>query len=376
MRPENITAALVTALLATSLMVAGATVGTAAPATTEQPSNHTASDGLADNVTAEAVLDAYEQRLENLETLSLTATTESNGSGQTFASENAIWVDYENERMRAEVDSAYANTTTVRNESGTVTYNEDDNTVSRYDSTFGDRYSDVFGLSTITENAEVTYEGTETVNGTETYRLDLQPETQYGATDYDMTLWMNTETHLPVRYAADIESDQYSTEVTAEYTNVSVNETIADERFTIDVPEDAEEPDHSTPDFFSYENESELRANTSQSVPDPDLPGNFSFDSGYVTEGDDYSSVTLTYTTDDSESLTVSKRDSAGYNYSQNDDYEAIDIGNRTGYYNEFDYGDSSLSILVWECGDDQYTLYGSVNESESIDIAGSVDCE
>jgi hypothetical protein len=166
---------------------------------------------------------------------------------------------------------------------------------------------------------------------------------------------------------------EYSYEATQRYTNVTVNETVSDGRFTLDIPDDAERPDTSTPEFYSYDSESELRANTSQSVPEPTVPEDYSFDSGYVTDGEEYSSVTLSYTTDSDDSLTVSKRAASTYNYSQHDSFEEVTVGNRTGYYNEFDYGETNISILVWESGDHQYTVYGSLNESETIAVAESV---
>jgi hypothetical protein len=280
-------------------------------------------------------------------------------------------VDFENERMRVERNSSYGETITVRNQTGTVVYNVGENTVSRYNYTFEDRYGTQMGLETLVNTSDVTYEGTETIDGTEAYRLEVEPESQYGNLSSNVTLWLSTDTTLPVRFEMS-SSGEYSYEVTQRFTNVTVNETIPADRFTIDIPEDAEQPDYSTPEFYNYDNESTLRANTSQSVPDPDVPANYSFDSGYVIEGDDYDSVTLTYTAD-SESLTVSKRNGTGYNYSQHDEFEAVSIGNQTGYYNEFDYGESNISILVWEAGDHQYTVYGSLNESETIDVAESI---
>lgn len=380
MRPDRRTSTIAALLGVLLLVTAIGGPATAAPAATTpaQPSEHATSEyaqtdaEATDNLTAEDILDGYRQRVSSLETLTLTVQSDANSSSYSSSSTQSIWVDFENNRIRTERNSSYGETVTVRNESGTVSYNVEENTVSRYDYTFDDQYGDQFGLGPVFNNSDVTYEGTETIGGTEAYRLDAEPETEYGDASYDVTIWLSTETDLPIQY--EMSSDgEYSYEVTQRYTNVTVNETISDERFTIDIPDDAERPDTSTPEFYSYDSESELRANTSQSVPEPTVPENYSFDSGYVTDGEEYSSVTLSYTTDSDDSLTVSKRAASTYNYSQHDSFEEVTVGNRTGYYNEFDYGETNISILVWESGDHQYTVYGSLNESETIAVAESV---
>lgn len=380
MCPERrISPAYVALLGSLLLLVAAIAVPAAAAPTPADSTAYSQSDAAEPddgNLTAETILEGYREQMDSLETLTVDIQSNATSESYSSASEQTIWVDFENERIRTELDSEYGETITVRNETGTVVYNVDENTVSSYNYTFDDRYGDQFGIGTLTNDSEVTYAGTETIDGTETYRLDIEPETQYSTGNYNLTLWMDAETYLPVQYEMRSDSERYSYELTQRYTNVTVNETIPDERFTIDIPDDAEQPDYSTPEFYSYEDESELRSNTSQSVPDPTIPENYTFESGYVTEGDDYESVTLTYTTDSDESLTVSKRGSSGYDYSDHDQFEEVAVGNQTGYYNEFDYGESNISILVWECGDDQYTTYGSLNESETIGVAESIDCE
>ena len=379
MRPETRTTSTVVALLGSLLLlvaaISGAATAALAAATSAQPSEYAQTDAPDDeNLTAETILEDYQQRMDSLETLTMAAQTNSSYSA---SSTQSVWVDFENERIRTERDSEYAETITVTNQSGTVTYNVDENTVSRYDYAFDDQYGSQFGLGPVFNNSEVTYEGTETIDGTEAYRLNAEPETQYGNTSLDVTIWLSAETSLPVRYEMSSDGES-SYETTLRFTNVTVNETIPDERFTIDIPDDAESPDYSTPDFYSYDSESELRENTSQSVPSPAVPEGYTFDSGYVTDGENYSSVTLNYATEDDETLTVSKRTTGeyDYNYSENDDYESVDIGDRTGWYTQFDHGESNLSILVWDCGDDQYTVYGSLSESETVEVAESIDCE
>lgn len=387
MRPErtipSTVAVTLGALLLVLAAVAGPAAATQASPTDVSPSEDTQTDAPDSgaqtddgNRTAESIVDAFDRRMSSAETLSMTIVSNASSSSYSSSSETTVWVDFENNRSRIERSSDYGETVTVRNESGTVTYNVAENTVSSYNYSFSEQNPGQFGVERLLDNSTVTYEGTETIDGETAYRLAIHPETRYNVSgSYNVTLWVDTETNLPVQTYIHSASDQYSYEVTQRYRNVTVNETIPDERFSIDVPDDAERPEDTGPEFYSYDSESELRSNTTQSVPDPAVPDSYSFDSGYVTAGEDADSVTLTYTTEGNESLTVSKRTSSGHDYSDAEAYDAVSVGNRTGYYNEVDYGGSSISVLVFECDSDRYTVYGSLSERETIDVAESVDC-
>lgn len=329
------------------------------------------------NLTAEQILETHDERLESLETLSLTVRNNVSSESYSSSSTSSIWIDFADEQMRTERSSEYSDTIIVRNETGSVTYNAEENTVRNSSITFSDMNprENGFFYFVVNNQSEVTYEGTELRNGTETYRLDVDPQYDYSDAEYDVTLWINADTYMPVQYEMSVDSDRYSSETSVQFTNVTINETIPDERFSIDIPADAEQPDYSTPDLESYESESELRQNTSQSVPDPDLPANYTFDSGYVTDGEDHSSVSLSYTDGDDGSISLSQSDTsegASSYYSESDEFENVTVGDHTGYYNEFDAGHSNMSILVWNTGDHQYTIYGSVSQSTVIDIAES----
>jgi len=330
------------------------------------------------NLTAEEILDTHEQRLESMETLSLTIRSNASSDSYSSSSTSSTWVDFSDEQIRTEHSSDYGDTITVRNESGSVTYNVEENTVRDSELTFSEvnpRDTGYLALA-VNEQTDLTYEETVTLNGTETYRLDIDYQSDYTEADQDGTVWINTETYMPVRYEVSMDSDRYSFESTVRFTNVSVNESIPDDRFSIDIPDDAEQPDYSTPNYETYDSESALRQNASQTAPEPELPDEYTFDSGYVTEGDTHSSVSLTYTASDDESLTVSQsnRTMTSSYYSESDEFENVSIGDQTGYYNEFDTGQSNASILVWSDGDSQYTIYGSASQSTVVDIAESIE--
>jgi outer membrane lipoprotein-sorting protein len=357
-------------------------VGPATAAPTDSDTLHQADTPDADetdaNLTAAEILDTHEQRLESMESLSLTVRSNYSSDSYSSSATSSTWIDFTDEQMRTEHSSDYGDTITVRNESGSVTYNVEENTVRDSDITFSEvnpRDTGYLALA-VNEQTELTYEETVALNGTEAYRLDIDYQSDYTDAEQDGTLWINTETYMPVQYEMSMESDRYSFESTVRFTNVSINETVPDDRFGIDIPDDAEQPDYSTPDFESYDSESALRQNASQSVPEPELPDGYTFDSGYITEGDTHSSVSLTYTTSEDESLTVSQsnRTMTSSYYSESDEFENVSIGDQTGYYNEFDAGESNTSILVWSDGDTQYTIYGSAAQSTVVDIAESME--
>lgn len=368
--------------LAVLLAAAAGAVGPAAAAPTDSDTvAQTDTTVPADdetNLTTEEILQRHSEQLDSLETISMTVRSNVSSDEYSSSSTSEIWVDFENSQMRTEQSSEYANTTTVRNDTGSVTYDADENTVRNSDLTFEDmnpKETRQFSLP-LNNETDLTYEGTEIINGTETYRLDVEPQFNDTDRNVDATVWINAETYLPVQLESSMDSDSYSFESTVRFTDVSINETIPSERFSLDVPDDAERPDHSTPEFESYESESELRENTSQSVPDPTLPENYTFENGYVTDGDDYSSVSMTYTDDADGAITVSQSNASVVGdsyYTESDQFENVSLGNHTGYYAEYEFGESNTSVLVWDDGDHRYSIYGSISRSTATDIAESI---
>lgn len=360
----------------TGAIGAAAAAPTDSGASAEADAQTTAPDET--NLTAEEILAAHQDRVESMETVSMTVHSNMSSDSYSSSSTQSIWIDFNDSQMRTEMNSEYANTTTVRNETGSITYDADDNVVRNSSFTFEDmdpRETSRFAVL-LNNEVELTYEATETVDGTETYRLDADPQYNYTSGEIEATIWLDSETYMPVQYESSMDSDRYSYETTVQFDDVRVNETIPDERFSIDVPADAERPEDTTPDFESYDSESALRENTTQSVPDPDVPENYTFDSGYVTDGEEFSSIALSYTDGDDGSISVSQYASSGDTnsyYSESDSFENVSIGNQTAYYNEYSYGESNTSVLVWNDGDRRYSIYGSESQSTVIDIAESL---
>jgi outer membrane lipoprotein-sorting protein len=293
-----------------------------------------------------------------------------NGNDSTHT-ETRLWADFENDRLRREVvESSYGSEMiTVRNETGTITYTPSENQYNQYNMT-----SNVSTTVTqMAESAEFEYEGRETVDSNEVYRLHVIPNTTTSQTaNVTATVWIDTETYFPTKATSEFTTKETSYETTMRFSNVSLNEELADSRFTLDLPANASEPDPRQPEQHTFDSLSAVRSNAEMTVPSPDVPEDYEFESAYLTEGDDYSLLNLRYTNGSEGDLSVSKRAATGYNYSDNDDFEAVDIGDRTGWYNEF----SGTSVLAWECGDHSYTIYGDLSKEETIDVAESIDCE
>ncbi|WP_284010468.1 DUF4367 domain-containing protein [Haloarcula pelagica] len=402
MSPERLKTPLAAVLMGSLLLLAGVTATTAvshqaAPAAA-QPSMDTtadtpdaADDGEAgantatndsENITTADLVSRFQNRTDRLDTLVMTVETNSTMNGnQTYSSERTVWVDYEHDRMRTERTSEYAQSATsnefisVRNESGVVSYSVEDNTVHRYNSSFSDRPADVTGLSSIVNNSEATFEGRERLDGEETYRLSLKPDLDAMAAtgEVTVTLWLDTDSYFLEKAHMVANSENHTVETTQDYRNVSLNESLSDERFTIDIPDDAEEPGHSGFEMTDYESLSALRSNATQDVPSPDLPDEYSFDHGYIVENDGNTSLSLKYTTDANETIRVGHKSTSGFNYSESDRFETVEVGNQTGWYTEFDNGDSTTVMLAWHHDNSEYTVSGTVNESEVIDIAESI---
>jgi|GEM_PF-2906706 len=321
----------------------------------------------------EEVIERFEQRVTSLDTLVMTYETNVTVDGNTtMGTERRMWVDYENDRIRTETETDRTHSITVRNESRTVTYDVESEQVNRFD-TVGNlsQPTPVGGLVTDTE---LTYEGSERLDGEETYRLSVTPTDANGtAGTADVTVWLDADTYFPTKVTSELTGDDYEYDMTAHFRNVSLNEGIGEDRFTIDIPEDAEEPDVSVPNVTTYESLPELREGTDRSVPSPDVPDAYEFERGHVMDDEDYQSITLRYATDDGDDLHVVKRPATEYDFDESDVYEPVDVGNTTGYYSEYEYDGNTTSTVVLPQEDVTYTVSGDLSRTETIDVAESL---
>lgn len=319
------------------------------------------------------VIDSFVERLSTLETVEFTRTTESEFGNETSRRTIHVAADLENVRKRSETvnTTVGSNTTTVMNESTIRTYDPNENTVTEYE--ISGEQALLPTLDALANESLVSYElaGMDTVDGNDTYVLEATPQLQ-SETDAEMslTVFVDTETYFPVRIESERTGETYTYSSTVTHSNVTLNEEIPDSTFELDVPANASEPsEYVGPDVSSYESYDNLSTQATLSLPAEELTAAFSFQEGTIVEGEDYYSVSLRYT-DGEETISVNTR-ADPFNesrYEESDRYEAVEIGETTGYRYESD----EFTSLHW--ADEQaYSLYGEIENGTAMDIAESI---
>lgn len=324
-------------------------------------------------VDGEAVVENFTERLYTLETVEFTQTMESESGGETTSTTTQVVADIEDGQMRTEIrDSTYgSNSTTVVNETHRTTYNPETNTVSSYEfQSQGDRI--LPQLTQMANESVVDYEyvGTDTVEGQEVHLLDGVPQQQQTPEDttVSVTVAVNTETYFPVQYETLVQGDEYNFSYTQTYSNVTINGDVPESAFNLDVPEDATKPSSHGPELTSYNEYSALQSASELSVPAAELPGNFEFDSARIIDGDDYYSVSLRYT-DGEDRVQVSVQDESVFDWSEQDGYEEVELGDETGHYTEHD----EYAFLRSNTDEQTYSMYGELSQDELVDIGEAI---
>lgn len=238
MRPERFTPSLLVVLIGSLLLIAGTTAGAAvaetAAQTPERGQSASAGENTTGNVTDEAARSTVEGRIDSLETLSMTVESETTLGNTTYTRTDTVLYDAENERFRTDDGE----TVTVVNETGTWTYDARENVLSRSDLTFEDRYATATaGLAQLLSRTNVSMTDSEAVNDTTVYRFALEPA-GHGYGPATMTVSMNATTELPDRVRVTSDADRFDFRTTATFRNVTVNESIPDERFSIETADE------------------------------------------------------------------------------------------------------------------------------------------
>ncbi|WP_175452955.1 DUF2092 domain-containing protein [Halorientalis regularis] len=323
---------------------------------------------------AEVVVETFRDRMASLDTVVLTMESEVQMNGnQTTTAEQHLWVDYQNDRIRTERETNQSETITVRNQSKTVIYNAAENTVSTFNNT--GNVTTGIPLDRTLNTSKLSYVGTEQIDGEQTYRLNVTPANASAMPDtqsVDATLWIDTETYFPQQIHIATDGENFKYETTSRFQNVTLNTSIPDDQFTIDIPDDAEKPGYES-NMETYESLSALKNGTSHTVPEPDMPESYSFEQARVFDSSDYHSVTLQYEAANNETVTISTRDSTEVNYEDVERYDEVDVGGHTAYYTEFEFGGSSTAALTLPRDNSTVSIVGDLSKSETIEIAESI---
>jgi len=213
-------------------------------------------------------------------------------------------------------------------------------------------------------NYDVSYAGTETIDGRSAYVLTVTPRSNESAT-YSQTLWIDTEWFYPLQRQTVWRDDGVRTELTTTDTDVTVNAPLPDGTFRPERTANTTVETVDTPDTETYRRVATLRSATAIVVPDPDIPPSYELTYATHTDGR-IRGVGLRYANRTS-ALTVSK-----YNFTYAAGGDAtITVDGRP----------ATLSVgpttsLSWNCDTYRYTVRGTgVSTDQLVTVAQSVGC-
>ena len=225
-------------MLSCSLLVTVSATTRAAIATTDTqppPADH-ATAPAGENATA--VVAEFERHYGTVETLSMTVDTETRVGDRSYATTTTVYLDRDRDRLRAAHETPEGTVVTVVNETGTVTYDADANVVRRSNRSFTDWSAIATAkLTQVLDRTNVTVTDRERTDNATAYRFATGRSAGEGRTTVSVRL--NTSTQLPT--AARLRSEPLGVATTARVRNLTVNEPIPSERFSVAVPDDARE---------------------------------------------------------------------------------------------------------------------------------------
>jgi outer membrane lipoprotein-sorting protein len=210
----------------------------------------------------------------------------------------------------------------------------------------------------------VSYRGTESVDGRETYVIHVAPENDTAA--YGQTIWVDAERFFPVKKRTAWTTNGEHTVVTTTHTNVSYDTGVSEDVFTPDFPDDTTVTVPETPEMRTFESVSALEAEAEMQVPEPDIPPGYELTYATQTRGQ-IRGVGLRYANRTS-LLTVAKYN---YTYSPSDGGEQVTIDGRQAQLTR-----GPTSSLSWSCESYRYTVRGEgVSADRLITVGQSVGC-
>jgi outer membrane lipoprotein-sorting protein len=274
----------------------------------------------------------------------------------------------------------------VSNGTTTTIYDAGNNTVRTLNTSFGGMqamnqtgYIDTIERTLTQSN--VSYEGTATVAGEETFVLSVTPNATGNVTPANQTFYLSQESYLPVKTVSESSftfgNETTTTRSTTLLRDLQVNVGLPDSLFEFDAPDDAERLGGFTSGVSTYDSIEEVQQNTNVTVCEPSaVPDGYSFANATVTTINNNTSVSLQYTNgsgdpiNDSLSVSISTAQSEqqanASEFGQN-----VSIDGQSGTYVEAGGG----GIVTFTADDLRYTITGPFSQDELISIAESIDC-
>ena len=331
------------------------------------------------NMTADEIGEKIQQKHAQIESVQGTQVVTYDGPNRTRTMTKTVVEIPDESLSRTEFvgDSDQAGDVRVSNESTTWRYDASENTATRYD-TVGDTSLTGYNYSRLVSNLQedyaLTYGGTETVAGRETHVIEFAATGNETITT-NGTLWVDTEHWYPIKQRSTMTYDGETRTTTVTFRNVTFNADVDRDAFRYDPPADATVENYSTNDYSyeKYDSRSAAADDAGFDLPDPSMPGEFSFANASVMHTDGYTSATLTYT-NGSAGITLRKYTvHSTRNGSSIDGATEVQLDGTTGWYEANDH----WSTLIWTCGDYRYTAYGGADfqKDDLVAIANSIDC-
>lgn len=309
---------------------------------------------------------AFESRMTSLETFTAVRTQTTTLGNETTTSTTEIWARLSTGEYRTEVVAPEdrAGNVVVGGTETLWRYNEEANEATKIDRPDAGSNASATAVAALATQYEVTDYEQATLDGRETYRVTLVPETE-ASVNTTVTAHLDRENYFPmmVEQSYDLENRTITTHI--EYEDLTLNATIPDERFSFEPPENATVETVDVPETDSFESLESMRESVDAPVPDPTVPDGYEFTQGRVVHGDN-TSLTLRYG-NDTATLSVSKLEST---HSLGDG-ENVTVGDHDGRVRTF----GETTMVVWTCDGWTYSVSGELDREELLDLAASMEC-
>ena len=346
---------------------------------------------------AEVVQNARQSynEIQNFNATLVSTTNTSNGTGPTDSIETRANISFEkpsNFRYEFLAPANQSGNVIISNGTSTLFYNEANNTYQTFtfnDSTFGG-----MGATNLSETgyldqtertltqSNVSYEGTATAAGEETYVLSVEPTGIAANFTDNATYYLDQDTYLPVKTVTQASvsfgNDTTSFESTTFLRNVETNVSMPETVFDFEPPEGAERlaSPLSNVSTSSYSTVEQARQNTDIQICAPsEIPADYSFANATESSFGNNTSVTLRYTNGSTNptaglSVTISEA-TTGQQSTGSGIGENVSIDGQSGTYVEA----AGQGIVSFATDDLQYTITGPFSQDELVSIAESIDC-
>ncbi len=293
------------------------------------------------------------------------------------------------DRLRMEVVEVTGPDTPVESEgdiigvNGTTlwSYDAEENTVHEVD--FDDPIDDgtsmnaeLWWLSELAADAEVEYDGTDSVADRDVHALSLVPNESddgAGVAADGVRLWIDDEHWYPIQIQFQMETDSEEKTETIFFEEIEFDADIDDDRFS--PPEDAEVDDPLG--NVGLDSVEEADEHAPFDVPEPTIPDEYQFDDARVIGEDGDGMVWLSYVHEDDADSTGIDRDLIEVVIEQEVPEteipgETVEIGDVEGTISETDFE----TTIVWECDGLHYMVVGNQDTETLIEVAESIGCE